>query len=191
MVETLGLTAFTVGHSANIASKSSDVSVFMLPEPPRVPNERMLPLQTSSLLVPIDAISSCACFCAPAPRLTMAMTAPTPMMMPNIVRIERILFRFSAFNAIFKMTQKLMMNSLKPTLAPSSISCLLRRDRRLHLVAQQMAVFHVQNARGIGRNVMFMRHHHQRDAFLTVQVLQESHDLFRSCAVQVACGLVG
>ena len=108
MVETLGLTAFTVGHSASMASKSSAVSVFMLPEPPRVPNERMLPVQTWSVLVPIDAISSCTCFCAPAPRLTMAMTAPTPMIMPSMVRIERILFRFRAFRAIFRITQMLM-----------------------------------------------------------------------------------
>src|SRR4029434_698818 len=111
MVETLGLTAFTVGHSARMASKSSAVSVFILPEPPRAPNERMLPDQTWRVLVPMAAISSCTCFCAPAPRLTIAITAPTPMMMPSIVRIERILFRFSAFRAIFKITQKLIFSS--------------------------------------------------------------------------------
>ncbi len=43
----------------------------------------------------------------------MAMTAPTPMMMPSMVRIERILFRFRAFKAIFRITQMLMLNSLQ------------------------------------------------------------------------------
>src|SRR5262245_20440331 len=49
----------------------------------------------------------------------MAITAPTPMMMPSIVKTERILFRLSALRAILRMTQILIVNSLENhSLAP-------------------------------------------------------------------------
>ena len=42
---------------------------------------------------PSPAICDSTCAFAPLPMLTMAMTAPTPMMMPSAVSADRILFR--------------------------------------------------------------------------------------------------
>ena len=46
-----------------------------------------------SRFVPIAANASSTCAFAPSPMATIAMTAPTPMMMPSVVRNERILLR--------------------------------------------------------------------------------------------------
>src|SRR5216117_2920324 len=45
---------------------------------------------------------SCILFFEPCPMATMAITAPTPMMIPSIVRKARNLFRCNARNAIRK-----------------------------------------------------------------------------------------
>ena len=42
-------------------------------------------------VVPSDVIRSLTDACAPVPSATIAITAPTPMMMPSIVSIERSL----------------------------------------------------------------------------------------------------
>src|SRR2546428_13531415 len=42
---------------------------------------------------------SCTDFCAPEPRATIVITAPTPMMIPSIVRSERSLLARSASSA--------------------------------------------------------------------------------------------
>jgi hypothetical protein len=45
--------------------------------------------------------------------LTIAMTAPTPMMIPSAVRTERILFRRNARNAILKVELSLIAKPLR------------------------------------------------------------------------------
>ena len=45
-------------------------------------------------------ICSSIVLCAPLPSATIVMTAPTPMIMPSIVSMVRILLRFSAFSAM-------------------------------------------------------------------------------------------
>jgi hypothetical protein len=49
-----------------------------------------------SRLSPKEAICVFTIFFAPSPIPTIAITAPTPMMIPSMVRLERILFRPSA-----------------------------------------------------------------------------------------------
>ena len=105
MVEALGLTAWTVGTSWAMASKSAALRVFMVPDPLRIPQERRLPARIQRVLVPMAAISSWTCRCAPWPRLTMVMTAATPMMIPSMVRMERIMFRPRDLREIFKIIQ--------------------------------------------------------------------------------------
>ena len=51
-------------------------------------------------LVPAALTCSSIVACAPLPSATIVMTAPTPMIMPSIVSIVRILLRLSAFSAI-------------------------------------------------------------------------------------------
>ena len=53
-----------------------------------------------------NACSTCAL--APAPMAIIAMTAPTPMMMPSVVRNERILLRKRARSATRSVTSGFM-----------------------------------------------------------------------------------
>ena len=50
--------------------------------------------------MPIAANDCSTCALAPSPIATIAITAATPMMMPSVVRNERILLRISACRAI-------------------------------------------------------------------------------------------
>jgi hypothetical protein len=59
-----------------------------------------------SMFDPILAICSAICFFAPEPTATMAITAPTPIMIPNIVRVERILLTISALKAIRRLARR-------------------------------------------------------------------------------------
>jgi hypothetical protein len=47
------------------------------------------PGTTESRLVPSEAICFCTVCCAPLPSATMAITAATPMMIPNVVSAAR------------------------------------------------------------------------------------------------------
>ena len=60
------------------------------------PLELTEPGRTINILVPIASNVSSTRDLAPSPIATMAITAPTPMMMPSAVRNERILLRRSA-----------------------------------------------------------------------------------------------
>ncbi len=61
----------------------------------------MLPGLTKRRFVPISVNLCSTSALAPWPILTMAITAPTPMMMPSAVRKERILLRLRAMSEIF------------------------------------------------------------------------------------------
>src|SRR5215469_6060259 len=76
-----------------MALASSNVRVGALPQPPRIPPLVKLPEKTVMMLSPRLATWSSTCLVAPLVRLTEPMTAPTPMMIPSIVRSERILLR--------------------------------------------------------------------------------------------------
>src|SRR5512138_6918 len=76
--------------------------------PPRV----TVPDPTNKMFEPIAAIWSCACCWAPCPTLTIAITAPTPMMIPNIVRADRSLLRAKARIAILRMAVKFIRSSI-------------------------------------------------------------------------------
>src|SRR2546429_350203 len=53
---------------------------------------------------PRAAMRACTAFCAPLPSATIVITAPTPMMMPSIVRNERSLFARIACSATWKIS---------------------------------------------------------------------------------------
>ena len=71
-----------------------------MPAPWRTPADWKLPALMLIRLVPAALTCSSIVACAPRPSATIVMTAPTPMIIPSIVRMVRILLRFSAFNAI-------------------------------------------------------------------------------------------
>src|SRR2546423_6370758 len=47
---------------------------------------------------------ACTAFCAPLPSATIVITAPTPMMMPSIVRNDRSLLARIAWSATWKIS---------------------------------------------------------------------------------------
>src|SRR2546426_2672100 len=81
---------------------------------------------------PSAAIRACTAFCAPLPSATIVMTAPTPMMMPSIVRNDRSLFARIAWSATWKISPSSM-------LGPRGRRLRARRGRLLLLHAGQPA----------------------------------------------------
>src|SRR5258706_15830681 len=83
---------------------------------------------------------ACTAFCAPLPSATMVMTAPTPMMMPSIVRNDRSLLARIAWSATWKISPRSMLRSRRRRRRP-------RRCRRLLLLdAGQATAGHLAHA---------------------------------------------
>src|SRR5439155_13707460 len=77
---------------------------------------------------------SCTAFCAPEPSAIIVITAPTPMMMPSIVRRERSLLARSASSAT---------RTISPTSTGLAGACRLRGLGLLLPDARQPAARHV------------------------------------------------
>jgi hypothetical protein len=69
-------------------------------------------------LLPIFEICSEILLLAPVPTAIIAITAPTPMMMPSMVSAERILFTRNALNDIFIVEDTLIMVCAENTTSP-------------------------------------------------------------------------
>src|SRR4051812_17188581 len=76
---------------------------------------------------------ACTAFCAPLPSATIVMTAPTPMMIPSIVRNDRSLLARIAWSATWKISPSSILGPGGRRLRP------LRRRGRLLLDAGQAA----------------------------------------------------
>jgi hypothetical protein len=103
-----GAAAFTVDTWDPSASRSSCVRVGCDPKPPRCPPAVDDPGRTISRFVPIAANACSTCDFAPAPMAIIAMTAPTPMMIPRVVKNERSLLRKTARSATRRVCQRFM-----------------------------------------------------------------------------------
>src|SRR5438552_12083872 len=79
-------------------------------------------------------------FCAPLPSATIVMTAPTPMMMPSIVRNDRSLLARIACSATWKISPRSMLGPGRRGLRPR------RRRRLLLLDTGQAAAGHLAHA---------------------------------------------
>ena len=95
----VGAAAFTVATSLRMAARSSQVSVGIEPKPPWTPPALVEPGRMMRRFVPIAAKACSTCALAPAPMAIIAMTAPTPMTMPSVVRNARSLLRRMARSA--------------------------------------------------------------------------------------------
>jgi hypothetical protein len=82
-----------------IASQSAVVSVTRLPLPKLTPPLVTWPGKIISTFAPILEMVFSICSEEPLPISIIAMTAPTPMMMPRHVRMDRVTFRCSALSA--------------------------------------------------------------------------------------------
>src|SRR5438034_55267 len=100
-----GAATCTTWISRAMATASSSVSVYWVPWPRRAPLEVTLPDVAMMRLVPRLSIRSVTLACAPVPTPTMAITAPTPMMMPSILNALRSLFTRSARRALRALSQ--------------------------------------------------------------------------------------
>ena len=77
------------------------------PAATRTPDGAVAPGMTISRLLPSPAIDFCTFSRTPMPIETMAMTAPTPMMMPSIVRMDRILLARRPSRAMIMLSQNI------------------------------------------------------------------------------------
>src|SRR5947208_9645457 len=89
---------------------------------------------------PRAAIRACTAFCAPVPSATIVMTAPTPMMIPSIVRNDRSLFARIACSATWKISPRSILGPGRRGLRPR------RRRRLLLLDTGQAAAGHLAHA---------------------------------------------
>src|SRR3954465_10389939 len=132
---------------------------------------------------PIAAIWSWICLFAPLPIATMAITAPTPMMMPSIVSAERSLLRAKARRA-------------SRNVARSSISVFDGRHRPQVFRGDQ-AVFHkvVGTDRPVAKydlpvrelgGVRFVGATPDRQALFLVQALKDFHHFNGRATVEVS-----
>ena len=62
----------------------------------------------NSRLVPMAVKRAVRNFWKPEPMASMAMTAPTPMMMPSMARTDRILFAHRLLRALMMVVQRSM-----------------------------------------------------------------------------------
>src|SRR6185312_11174588 len=125
---------------------------------------------------------------APSPMLTMAMTAPTPMMMPRAVRIDRILLRRSARRAT-KTVEKKRMGLVDELGGGLGLGQALQLDFREGAVldgdvVDQLAVAQDEVALAEAGHVELVRDHQDGDALL-VEPLEDAHDLDGSLAVEI------
>src|SRR6266545_5647256 len=73
---------------------------------------------------------ACTAFCAPLPSATIVMTAPTPMMMPSIVRNDRSLLARIAWSATWKISPSSMLRPRRRRLWSRRCGRLLLLDTR-------------------------------------------------------------
>src|ERR1043166_9738655 len=102
---------------------------------------------------------------APSPMATIAITAPTPMIMPSIVRKERSLFRPRALSAILNVIHHMV----------SRLGCLVAIHRPV--IRNDLTVFENDLSFGVGGDIRFMSDEHNRDVPLLLQPLEQGHDL--------------
>src|SRR6478609_1989936 len=98
-------------------------------------------------------------------------TAATPITMPSIVSIERILLRRSA-----EIASERVAGSISSSLS---------------LVSDDATIAEAYLTRRIGGARRVMRHHQHRDAALLVELRDELHDLPSHLGVEVTGWLVG
>ena len=150
--------------------------------------------------------------CAPPPTATIVITAPTPMMMPSMVSIERSLLTRSAVSATLSVAKKFMgaparcarsrregrafLGAARRKAGRRLGSGLLRRHERrgvarhVRRIADEPAVAERQQTRGERGDVLLVRDDDDRDA-AAIELLQQRHDFEARRGVERARRLVG
>src|SRR5207247_551380 len=203
---TSSLTPATPGHSRRIAAASSIFKVPAPPQPVRMPLEVVLPEKIRMTFCPRLAICASTCALAPLPIPTIAITAPTPMIIPSAVSTERILFRRSARKATLNVGPTLIVfvrnvKSLSWSNTGLLFRVICRSCRRFfrlgfggrslcdNFVAKQNSVAHYNIPPRISGNVLLVRHHHNGDSAL-IELLENCHDLHARSTIEIAGRLI-
>ena len=117
------------------------------------------PGMTMSILLPRLAMELVTFCLTPMPMEIMAMTAPTPMIIPSIVRIERSLLPSSAVTAICTLS----LNNI--------------HNHTLSGIPRQLTVADEQLAAGTSGNFWFVRDEDDCFMFL-MERFKNAHDFF-------------
>jgi hypothetical protein len=114
--------------------------------------------------------------------LTIAMTAPTPMTMPNMVKPARSRFRLSTRNAV------MTVNCIKATIVVLLHDC---RPWSRSNVLDDLPILHEKLAGSVVRNIAFVCHQHNGHAISAIQIRQNGHDFAARRTIQIAGWFVG
>src|SRR6185437_10222321 len=201
----MGVTALRSGASFCKALTSSSVSVCTVVASSRAPAEILLLGRMMIIFDPIPLRALWMLCFDPWPIATMAITAPTPMMIPSMVRKARSLLRCSAFNAIRRRLKRLMVTVLMVVVSfvvrrrRGRCVVITRRQRGQHLtrgflvlveaILDHPAILEHDRPAAKGGDVGLVRHEDYRPA-LCVELLDEGHDTIRTAGIQVARGLI-
>src|SRR5438093_4270746 len=129
--------------------------------------------------------------CAPCPMDTIAMTAPTPMMIPSIVSAVLNLLRLRARTATLRIASKFIF------------IVVLSLGRKLHQdfpgilpvfygkVSPDAAIAKLNNPIRVLGNVGLVRHYDDGEVSVPVEALENLHHFDRSPAIQCPRRLIG
>src|ERR1051326_2005855 len=169
-------------HSFSIARASATVSVLAPPHPERTPAAVVAPGITITTFVPRLAICAWTEASAPWPTLTMAITAPTPITTPSMVRTERVTLRRRARHAV---------TSVMRTSFTGEPRSRCRHGAILPLICHDLSVPHGDHAVRQARDVGLVRDDDEGQPVLAVERPEEPHHLHRGDGVEIAGRLVG
>src|SRR5882762_1607813 len=127
--------------------------------------------------------------CAPSPTASMAITAPTPTIMPSMVRTERSLFLARARIAMRRRALKSMIGSVLE--CRKGLENVGRARPISHLfIAADLSITELNRALRELSNIGFMGYQDDGQA-LIVEFLKNPHDFNRRATVEIPRGLVG
>ena len=181
---TVGATKDTAGHSATIALPSSSVRVTPTPLPRRMPLVVILPGSTMIRLLPMLWICSLIRAVAPEPTATMAMTAATPMIIPSIVKADRMRLTRRARNAMRMLARSFIRDFF--VLFRGQVFQLDGRVERArnNQIALQAAVAEVNVAAGVSCDVGLVSDNDHGHSGFAIQPLKDRHDLDAGARIQ-------
>src|SRR4029077_11481099 len=180
-----------------MAFRSPMTRVLVPREPVRTPLTARPPASTQIMLSPRLLICCWICSEAPSPTATLAITAPTPIMIPSMVRMLRILLRARARMA----NRRMLIRSIRSLLFWYCCFASARRQccqnfggasaiayRR---IAQNLAVAKQDCAPRETCHVWLVCDQQNGQPAFVVETLKRVHNFYARPRVQIAGGLVG
>src|SRR6202049_2945722 len=177
---------------------TSPITRVLVPrEPVRTPLTARPPASTQTMLSPRLLICCWICSEAPSPTATLAITAPTPIMMPSMVRMLRILLRASARMA----NRRMLIKSIRSLLFRYCCFASARRQCCQNFggagtlahgrIAQNLAVAKEHGATRQTPHVWLVCDQQNGQPASVIEPLKRVHNFYARPRVQIARRLVG